>query len=127
MITQKQINKYIKDIKKELLYTTRESRQFLKELKQNVTDYAEENQNADMAQVTEQFGKPEDIAKVHISELAPVQIKNKVNIRKVVIAMTIAVIILLSFFIIGTLINFYGDGHGSISVTLAEETTIYLD
>ncbi len=53
MITQKQINKYIKDIKKELLYGTKESRQFLKELKQNVTDYAEENQNADMAEVTE--------------------------------------------------------------------------
>ena len=127
MITQKQINKYIKDIKKELLYGTKESRQFLKELKQNVTDYAEENQNADMEQVTEQFGKPEDIAATFFEQYGKEDIKKKVDIRRVVIAATIAVIILLSFFIIGTLINFYGDGHGSISVTLEEETTIYLD
>ncbi len=127
MITQKEINRYIKDIKKELLYSSKQSREFLAGLRQNVCDFAAENENADMETVKEQFGTPEEIAKVHISELAPVQIKNKVNIRKVVIAVTIAVIILLSFFIIGTLINFYGDGHGSISVTLEEETTIYLD
>lgn len=127
MITQKEINRYIKDIKKELLYSSKQSREFLAGLRQNVCDFAAENENADMETVKEQFGTPEEIAKVHISELAPVQIKNKVNIRKVVIAVTIAVIILLSFFITGTLINFYGDGHGSISVTLEEETTIYLD
>ena len=127
MITQKEINRYIKDIKKELLYGTKESRQFLKELKQNVTDYAEENPNAEMAEVTEQFGKPEDIAATFFEQYDKNEIKRKVNVRRVIIAAAIAVIILLSFFIIGTLINFYGDGHGSISVTLEEETTIYLD
>ena len=92
MITQKEINRYIKDIKKELLYGTKESRQFLKELKQNVTDYAEENQNADMAQVTEQFGTPEDIAATFFEQYGKEDIKKKVNIRRVVIvALTIAI------------------------------------
>lgn len=85
MITQKEINRYIKDIKKELLYGTKESRQFLKELKQNVTDYAEENQNADMAQVTEQFGKPEDIAATFFEQYDKNEIKHKVNVRRVAV------------------------------------------
>lgn len=85
MITQKEINRYIKDIKKELLYGTKESRQFLKELKQNVTDYAEENQNADMAQVTEQFGKPEDIAATFFEQYDKNEIKRKVNVRRVAV------------------------------------------
>ena len=85
MITHKQINKYIKDIKKELLYGTKESRQFLKELKQNVTDYAEENQNADMAEVTEQFGKPEEIAATFFEQYDKNEIKRKVNVRRVAV------------------------------------------
>ncbi len=85
MITQKEINRYIKDIKKELLYGTKESRQFLKELKQNVVDYAEENQNADMAQVTEQFGKPEDIAATFFEQYDKNEIKRKVNVRRVAV------------------------------------------
>ena len=95
MITQKQINKYIKDIKKELLYGTKESRQFLKELKQNVTDYAEENQNADMAEVTEQFGKPEDIAATFFEQYDKNEIKRKVNVRRVIIAAVVVVVLMV--------------------------------
>ena len=95
MITQKEINRYIKDIKKELLYGTKESRQFLKELKQNVTDYAEENQNADMAQVTEQFGKPEDIAATFFEQYEKNEIKRKVNVRRVIIAAVVVVVLMI--------------------------------
>ena len=96
MITNKEINRYIKDIKKELLYGTKESRQFLKELKQNVTDYAEENQNADMAQVPEQFGKPEDIAATFFEQYSKESIKKKVNIRRVVVIIGIVMLVLFT-------------------------------
>lgn len=127
MITQKEINRYIKDIKKELLYGTKESRQFLKELKQNVTDYAEENQNADMAQVTEQFGKPEDIAATFFEQYGKEDIKKKVDIRKVLIITLIIALAIFIFFLICVFFDIHGDGHGNISVTIEEVTTIYLD
>ena len=96
MITQKEINRYIKDIKKELLYGTKESRQFLKELKQNVTDYAEENQNADMAQVTEQFGKPEEIAATFFEQYDKNEIKRKVNVRRVAVIVGIVMLVVFT-------------------------------
>ena len=117
MITQKQINKYIKDIKKELLYGTKESRQFQKELKQNVTDYAEENQNADMAQVTEQFGKPEDIAATFFEQYGKKDIKKKVNIRRVVI---VALTIAITMFIIALAIELI-DAHRTGTGYYSEE------
>ena len=123
MITQKEINRYIKDIKKELLYGTKESRQFLKELKQNVTDYAEENQTADMAQVTEQFGTPEDIAATFFEQYGKEDIKKKVNIRRVVVVAVAVSIVIFIIFLIGVFVDTHGDGHGNISVTIEEGTT----
>ena len=119
MITNKEINRYIKDIKKELLYGTKESRQFLKELKQNVTDYAEENQNADMAQVTEQFGKPEDIAKTYLADLSgSVGMRKAINKKKVFIVGVVAMLLIWLIFVVAALIDSYIEGpvviiHGS--------------
>ena len=127
MITQKEINKYIKDIKKELLYGTKESRQFLKELKQNVTDYAEENQNADMAQVTEQFGKPEDIAATFFEQYGKEDIKKKVNIRRVVVVTALVALVMVAVSLIVALIDAHIDTENYSKITIEEGTTIYLD
>ena len=96
MITQKEINRYIKDIKKELLYSSKQSREFLAGLRQNVCDFAAENENADMAQVTEQFGKPEEIAATFFEQYDKNKIKRKVNVRRVIIAAVIAVMLMIS-------------------------------
>ena len=121
MITQKQINKYIKDIKKELLYVTKESRQFLKELKQNVTDYAEENQNADMAEVTEQFGKPEDIAATFFEQYSKDGIKRKVNIRRVVVVAVAVAVAIFSITMIIVIIDSNNSNIDHIYIGQAQE------
>ncbi len=121
MITQKEINRYIKDIKKELLYGTKESRQFLKELKQNVTDYAEENQNADMAEVTEQFGKPEDIAATFFEQYDKNEIKRKVNVRRVAVIVGIVMLVVFTVSLTTAVINSYKSVNGFCSVSPVEE------
>lgn len=123
MITQKEINRYIKDIKKELLYGTKESRQFLKELKQNVTDYAEENQNVDMAQVTEQFGKPEDIAATFFEQYDKNEIKRKVNVRRVILATAVVLVLVFSLTLVVAFIDSHLSGSGYTIITPAEEIT----
>ncbi len=105
MITQKEINRYIKDIKKELLYNSKQSREFLAGLRQNVCDFAAENENADMAQVTEQFGKPEDIAATFFEQYGKEDIKKKVNIRRVVIVAVVVVLLIFAFSVIISLIE----------------------
>lgn len=126
MITQKQINKYIKDIKKELLYGTKESRQFLKELKQNVTDYAEENQNADMAEGTQQFGKPEEIAATFFEQYSKDDIKRKVNIRRVVVITAVVAIVTFTVYLTVAVVNSYKSVNGAIIDELIEGTTAYV-
>lgn len=121
MITQKEINKYIKDIKKELLYGTKESRQFLKGLRQNVTDFAEENQGADMAEVTEQFGKPEDIAATFFEQYDKKEIKHKVNVRRVVVAAAVTVVTVFVIIMIVAVIDGHLSGNGYSIVYPAEE------
>ena len=128
MITQKEINRYIKDIKKELLYGTKESRQFLKELKQNVTDYAEENQNADMAEVTEQFGKPEDIAATFFEQYDKNEIKRKVNVRRVIIAASITVVLMIATTLIVGMVDSFNSKLSYHIATIYEETThVFVD
>ncbi len=118
MITQKEINRYIKDIKKELLYSSKQSREFLKELKQNVTDYAEENQNADMAQVTEQFGKPEDIAATFFEQYDKNEIKRKVNVRRVIVAAVVVVVLMVGSTLAFEIIDSYEETRGTFNETV---------
>lgn len=124
MITNKEINRYIKNIKKELLYNSKQSREFLAGLRQNVCDFAAEKENADMAQVTEQFGKPEDIAATFFEQYSKDGIKRKVNIRRVVI---VALTIAITMFIIALaieLIDAHRTGMGYYSEEIVTNKSI---
>ena len=125
MVTQKEINRYIKDIKKELLYSSKQSREFLAGLRQNVCDFAAENENANMAQVTEQFGKPEEIAATFFEQYGKEDIKKKVNIRRVVIAAVVAIVMMFATAMITIIIDSHGETHGYIVETMGKG--IYLD
>ena len=118
MITQKEINRYIKDIKKELLYSSKQSREFLAGLRQNVCDFAAENENADMAQVTEQFGKPEDIAATFFEQYDKNEIKRKVNVRRVIIAAVVVVVLMISSTLAFEIIDSYEETRGTFNETV---------
>ncbi len=105
MITQKEINRYIKDIKKELLYNSKQSREFLAGLRQNVCDFAAENQNADMAEITEQFGKPEEIAATFFEQYDKNEIKHKVNVRRVIVAAVVTVVLMVAVTMVAVIID----------------------
>ena len=118
MITQKEINRYIKDIKKELLYNSKQSREFLAGLRQNVCDFAAENENADMAQVTEQFGKPEDIAATFFEQYDKNEIKRKVNVRRVIIAAVVVVVLMIGSTLAFEIIDSYEETRGTFNETV---------
>lgn len=90
MITKNEINEYIKNIKKQLLYGTKESKLFLKELKQNILDFADENKNADMSEIRQQFGTEEEVATIFFEQYSKEDIKKKLRSRNVIVACVIA-------------------------------------
>ena len=96
MIMKNEINEYIKNIKKQLLYGTKESRLFLKELKQNILDYADENKNADMSEIRQQFGTEEEVATIFFEQYSKEDIKKKLRIRNAVVACVVTVALIFA-------------------------------
>ncbi|MBQ3518910.1 MAG: hypothetical protein IJA31_06285 [Clostridia bacterium] len=123
MAMQNEIKEYIKSVKKQIVCPTAESRQMLRELQANVSDFVQENPDADMVQIVEQFGKPETIANLHLANMSKNRITKAVNTRKVVVT---AVVIALAMLAITFSVALY-DNHKTEIVfyndTIIEGTT----
>lgn len=128
MITKNEINEYIKNIKKQLLYGTKESRLFLKELKQNILDYADENKNADIADIRQQFGTEEEVANAFLETIDIRTIKRKIKIKHSVIFFVVAMTII---WFIGAIITTIQANNAtssySVHYELKEETPALKD
>lgn len=96
---EKETEKYISDVSSKLLCSKKKKKEIIEDIRGAVLDFTEANGTEDIKEVYEHFGTPEEFAKAHLSELDPVQIKKKVNIRRVVIV-AIAVALLLYIAII---------------------------
>ncbi len=127
MAMQNEIKEYIKSVKKQIVCPTAESRQMLRELQANVSDFVQENPDADMVQIVEQFGEPEEIAKNYLADADPKRISKAINIRKVVIAAVVATLLVFIGFVIAVFLDLHGDSHGTFTVTIAEEGTYNID
>ena len=126
MAMQNEIKEYIKSVKKQIVCPTAESRQMLRELQANVSDFVQENPDADMVQIVEQFGKPEEIAKAYIADAEPQNIKKAINIRKLLIAAIVASLLIFTSIMIGIFIDSHSDRHGSLHIEIEEGVT-YID
>ena len=123
MAMQNEIKEYIKSVKKQIICPTAESRQMLRELQANVSDFVQENPDADMVQIVEQFGTPEEIAKMYIADTEPKNIKKAVNIRKLIV---IAVAIIIAIVAVSCIISIIDNHSGKIayySETIMEGTS----
>lgn len=105
MAMQNEIKEYIKSVKKQIVCPTAESRQMLRELQANVSDFVQENPDADMVQIVEQFGEPEEIAKMYIADTEPKNIKKAVNIRKLSATAVVITLVMLAVTFIITIID----------------------
>ncbi len=126
MAMQNEIKEYIKSVKKQIVCPTAESRQMLRELQANVSDFVQENPDADMVQIVEQFGKPEEIAKNYLADAEPQNIKKAINIRKMLVAAIVASLLIFTSIMIGIFIDARIDGHGSLHIEIEEGVT-YID
>ena len=69
MQMSKEIKKYLKEIKLLLPAFNKEEKKFLRDLMERIEDYLDENPNATMQDIENQFGTPMEIAQSYMSSL----------------------------------------------------------
>lgn len=69
MQMSKEIKKYLKEIKLLLPAFSKEEKKFLRDLLERIEDYLDENPNATMQDIENQFGTPMEIAQSYMSSL----------------------------------------------------------
>lgn len=102
---EKETEKYISDVSSRLLCSKKKKKGIIEDIRGAVLDFTEANGTEDIKEVYEHFGTPEELAKAHLSELDPVQIKKKVNIRRVVIVAVVVALLIFAFSVIISLIE----------------------
>lgn len=114
------IKRYIKEIRKQLAYCDIKNEQFLSELQEEVTAFAEQTDSLSYEQLIEQFGVPSELVEDYLAEEEPDHLKKKVqfsgNIR-IVASVIIVVAVLCCGCYIASLYNTYKEAKEAIIAT----------
>ena len=97
----KDIEKYLSQVKAYLPCKKSDKAVILEDIRQAISEFAENSAIQSIDDIYKRFGTPEEIAKAYLSDAEPNNIKKAVNIRKVfVIAVVIALSMLALTFLI---------------------------
>lgn len=106
------LDEYISSVSSRLVCPSKQKKDFLDQLSDDVELYISEKENATKEELEGVFGSPESIASSFISNADSADIKKKVSLKKlVVIAVTLALLIYLAFVVI-SLIDVHTEAHG---------------
>jgi len=83
---EKETKKYIKSVKSLLLCDIQTKRRFIKDFRDDLSGYIEDNNIADIKNVYDHFGTPEQVAKGFLETADIKNIKKKMNIGKIIAA-----------------------------------------
>ncbi len=123
----KDIEKYLSQVKAYLPCKKSDKAVILEDIRQAISEFAENSDIQSIDDIYKRFGKPEEIAKNYLTDADPKKITNAINIRKVVIAAVVAALLVFTGFVTAVFLDLHGDSHGTFTVTIAEEGTYYID
>ncbi len=103
----KGIEKYLSQVKAYLPCKKSDKAVILADIRQAISEFAENSDIQSIDDIYKRFGTPEEIAKAYLSDAEPNNIKKAINIRKVFV---IAVVIALSMLAIAFVIALF-DSH----------------
>lgn len=116
----KDIKKYFKEIKANIICDFRTKRKFISDIKSAVYDYAEAENAEDMNKIYNQFGTPQNIAKEFFLNADVKKIKRRMNITKVVFAGVVIALMLFGTALVIELIDAHSSNHGYIVETIVD-------
>ena len=105
----KDIEKYLSQVKAYLPCKKSDKAVILADIRQAISEFAENSDIQSIDDIYKRFGTPEEIAKAYLSDAEPKNIKKAINIRKVFV---IAVVIALSMLALTFLITII-DSHSN--------------
>ncbi len=123
----KDIEKYLSQVKAYLPCKKSDKVVILADIRQAISEFAENSDIQSIDDIYKRFGTPEEIAKAYLSDAEPKKITNAINIRKVVIAAVVAALLVFTGFVTAVFLDLHGDSHGTFTVTIAEEGTYNID
>ncbi len=121
---EKDIRNYISDVGRNLVCSRKLKKQILKDIENDVLDYTDNKQITDINEIYAHFGTPEEIAKAYLSDAEPQNIKKAINVRKVIIAAVVAIIMIylgVMFFIV---YDAHNETHGYFTESVKDVTTL---
>lgn len=123
---EKDIEKYIDEVEDYLVCLKKSKQKVIDEIRNSIYVYAEENGIADIKEVYDHFGTPEEIASQHLSAVDPKKIKKALSVKKAIITALAIIVSMVAVMIIIELIDCHKETHGTFEETLIvlEEYTL---
>ncbi len=123
---EKEIDAYVAEIKKNLICPASEQNRIIDDIKNNILEFVDKNNIADISKVYERFGDPKVIAGQFLEDVEPGKIKKAVNTRKVLIIAAIIIIAMVAVALVIAIINSHNSVNGYfVEGTLETAKTIY--
>ena len=116
---KKEINKYLKEIKNNLLIS-KARKKFIKTLKESIYEYMENNPDADIKSIIENFGTPDEIANSFAAIINYREINKHTHIKRIILS---GILILLSITVIylsAAFIDVHRSANGYSATTVTE-------
>lgn len=115
----REINKYIIDVKSYLICDWRTRQKFLKDLKNDINDFIDEKEDVTMDDIRDRFGEPEKISRSFLENADLKKIKRHMNFGRT-LAVTAAVALMI--WAVGVTIAVIDSSGGYIVTELDGET-----
>ena len=113
----KDIEKYLSQVKSYLHCKKADKDVILEDIRTAVFEFSEEFAIESIDDIYRRFGTPEEIAKAYLSDAEPQNIKKAINIRKVIIAAVIALIVIYLGIMIIIAVDAHNVTHGYFTET----------
>lgn len=79
---KKQLKQYYRSVYKCLPVSQKQKQQILNQIRHSVEGYLTENPSADMPQIIQHFGNPEEIASTYVENMTTTEILKRFHVRK---------------------------------------------
>ncbi len=121
-----QLETYIKGVSDAVSCPYGRKKEFLRELRQVVSDFTETNPEASVEEIERQFGSPEEIAESFNIEADMSKAKIRTDIRKIILYAVIIALVIWVAFVIISLIDVHTEAHGYFSEGLLSISRIII-
>lgn len=109
---KKELQVYFKEVEDLLLCDRKSKKAFLRDLQADVDEFVSTEPDADLNGIRTAFGTPSEIAESFLKNADIVQLKKKMNIKKIILIALLAVVLVYVAFVVASFIDVHTEAHG---------------